>query len=500
MWRIPAAQRGDTRRIGRLRVRWPAALSPPPEPLWRSAAEDALRTASTSERSRVVLVRHIGVVLPWRAGEAGPRALHPAFERALQAAIREAVPARAAGAGQAGAVWFADWNDAIGWRLEHAITGEPTPPWIEAALASQEILPATWRMSPRRGASTHAMFDAWMADPACAVAAAHWALQRLAADPRRMTPWLAIVAQAWGLAGPAGPVSAAARAATAEAAEPAAPDDQRVPSSLVAPIAEVLRHMVAVHCSAWPEAARAVVRARADASRSGSRPDNPGVHEASARAVGLRFTLDALVLPRADRPRPGETPEPIEVAQAPSTGRPRDTTPAGPVPTDPSAVEASESLLHGGGEPTQLGGLGLLVNLLDRLAFGDWLAAQPAPDRRALAMAPFRCVLVRALRRDAAGETPWLDALEAPAGTSLSAAAGRAWLRRAARALRAASGPGLHALLHRPARMIVTPTHLDLIFDLARTDVAVRRAALDADPGWVPWFGRIVTFYYEAGA
>jgi hypothetical protein len=26
--------------------------------------------------------------------------------------------------------------------------------------------------------------------------------------------------------------------------------------------------------------------------------------------------------------------------------------------------------------------------------------------------------------------------------------------------------------------------------------LAVRRAGLDLDPGWVPWFGRVVGFHY----
>ena len=28
-------------------------------------------------------------------------------------------------------------------------------------------------------------------------------------------------------------------------------------------------------------------------------------------------------------------------------------------------------------------------------------------------------------------------------------------------------------------------------------DVAVRRAGLDTDPGWVPWLGTVVMFRYE---
>ena len=59
----------------------------------------------------------------------------------------------------------------------------------------------------------------------------------------------------------------------------------------------------------------------------------------------------------------------------------------------------------------------------------------------------------------------------------------------------------LRALIHRPGRVVLTATHWDVIFDLNQIDLRLRRVALDTDPGWVGWLGRVVQFHYHrAGA
>jgi hypothetical protein len=70
--------------------------------------------------------------------------------------------------------------------------------------------------------------------------------------------------------------------------------------------------------------------------------------------------------------------------------------------------------------------------------------------------------------------------------------AARRWTRRAARI-------GLATLLRRPARVLFTRTHVDLLLDHHDADLRVRRAALDVDPGWVPWLGRVVQIHYLYG-
>lgn len=69
----------------------------------------------------------------------------------------------------------------------------------------------------------------------------------------------------------------------------------------------------------------------------------------------------------------------------------------------------------------------------------------------------------------------------------------RRWLRRCARI-------GVADVVLRPATLAVTRTHVDLGFDLDRVDLRIRRVGLDLDPGWLPWFGRVVSFHYGPGA
>jgi len=52
-------------------------------------------------------------------------------------------------------------------------------------------------------------------------------------------------------------------------------------------------------------------------------------------------------------------------------------------------------------------------------------------------------------------------------------------------------------VLLRPGHIWMTPTHVDLKMDLAQAASIVRRAGLDADPGWVPELGRVIKFHFE---
>lgn len=75
-----------------------------------------------------------------------------------------------------------------------------------------------------------------------------------------------------------------------------------------------------------------------------------------------------------------------------------------------------------------------------------------------------------------------------------------AWRHALARAL-AAIDPALTlaAVVARPGAVLHTRTGVDVIFDLADADLAIRRPALDVDPGWLPWLGRVVHYHYLVG-
>lgn len=68
----------------------------------------------------------------------------------------------------------------------------------------------------------------------------------------------------------------------------------------------------------------------------------------------------------------------------------------------------------------------------------------------------------------------------------------RRWCRRYARV-------GLRDLVCRSGRVSATSTHVDAVFDHRQADIRVRKAGLDLDPGWIPWFGRVVSFHYQYG-
>jgi hypothetical protein len=51
-------------------------------------------------------------------------------------------------------------------------------------------------------------------------------------------------------------------------------------------------------------------------------------------------------------------------------------------------------------------------------------------------------------------------------------------------------------IAQRPALVSATPTHVDLVLPASTIALSVRRWALDTDPGWVPWLGRVIAFHY----
>jgi hypothetical protein len=123
----------------------------------------------------------------------------------------------------------------------------------------------------------------------------------------------------------------------------------------------------------------------------------------------------------------------------------------------------------------------LLCDGTGRLPLASWAAPAPAAVR-ALAGAHHldrRRQHSNAFLNEPAIVTAWVTAT-------------RRWCRRYAHA-------GLHRVVCRPARVRTTATHVDVSFDHRDADASMRRAGLDIDPGWVPWFSRVVQFHYVYG-
>ncbi|HNC95701.1 MAG TPA: hypothetical protein PKW90_06230, partial [Myxococcota bacterium] len=55
-------------------------------------------------------------------------------------------------------------------------------------------------------------------------------------------------------------------------------------------------------------------------------------------------------------------------------------------------------------------------------------------------------------------------------------------------------------LVQRKALFSCTPTHLDLVLPVKEAEIPLRRWALDTDPGWVPYLGRVIATHYLENA
>ena len=142
-------------------------------------------------------------------------------------------------------------------------------------------------------------------------------------------------------------------------------------------------------------------------------------------------------------------------------------------------------------EHTRGGGLLFLLNVMTRLGFGDWLDRGGGPPDLAL-----HVLAAIATRLRIADADPLWHLLESrqplPPGRASAATAWAQALRRRLRRARL----DLRAVAVRDAQLWQTGTHADVRFALQQGDIRLRRAGLDIDPGWVPWFGRVVRFHY----
>jgi len=107
----------------------------------------------------------------------------------------------------------------------------------------------------------------------------------------------------------------------------------------------------------------------------------------------------------------------------------------------------------------------------------------------------------RATRR-AAASIPWMPPSVLPAKCPprlgrWAAAVAPAIRRRLLLALGADRDDAIIDMLAVQGRLFVTPSHIDLVMKLDRVDLALRRAGLDRDPGWLPAYGRVVCFHFE---
>jgi hypothetical protein len=156
---------------------------------------------------------------------------------------------------------------------------------------------------------------------------------------------------------------------------------------------------------------------------------------------------------------------------------------------------------------TELGGLFYLLNVAIALGcYGDFTA--PRYRNLEVSIWDFVDVVGRALLRRHIDDPVWV-LIAGLAGREPGEAPDRHTVRRV-RPLVAAARSRLVAalgcrtrtalvrmvLLHR-ARVLSTPTHLDIVFSLAKLPIEIRMSGLDRDPGWIPAADRIVAFHFD---
>lgn len=487
----------------------------------RFAVEDALRTADFGDCGRLIVVRRLRLpALPPRAGSA---LVARALETAWRALVTRAVAASHPAAPAADAVYFGARADArLAW-LERAVSGGDATAWHWPA-ALPELAPVAVG-SDAPAAAVCAVVEALLQEAGAAplVAALRaWpdrtvaALARqLSADlNRRLLQTIApAAAERPRAAAPAAPapareVAAALPAASARTVQRLR-DQAPLPASAAIWIAALwmapsvatahtnaaqLRDIVArAGVSLGPFADDAVLGMQEPRAADGAAPPSgqPSVADRAEAALPRPTGAEPAAIPAPPAPR---RPPPQRLESGLRSEPAAATQPARAAPALPWLVDA---------QATAHGGLLCLLNVLQALRFEEGLAQQAPPLRL-----PFvHALLAQALRdAGAAADDPqhaWLAL--SPTDASLVAAveaqrALREWRWRLRRVLRRRVGIDLLALVRRDAWVSATATHVDVVFPLDAVDLRLRRHGLDSDPGWVPWFGRIVAFHFVAAA
>jgi hypothetical protein len=138
-------------------------------------------------------------------------------------------------------------------------------------------------------------------------------------------------------------------------------------------------------------------------------------------------------------------------------------------------------------------GLWLLVGPFEHMRLGAWLAARPD-----LAAAGFGRALLRHIaQRHRVGDDDAVFALLPEPVVGLDPASLAAWRIGLDRWLRRQTCRRLADLVHRPGWLATSDAALRVRFRLDQADIALRRRALDVDPGWVDWLGLEVTYAYR---
>jgi hypothetical protein len=501
--------------------------------------EDALRTASLPEAgpSRVLLIRRlpVGVI----RAHLPPSSLALTLERVVRQLAVSAVHAGDASAPHQESVFFRDDAEPPVLLAGRLARGEPVTAWFWP-LAVQGFHPTLPRDEALRLALSAALQSS--AGPAAAVRLveslhARSGLDALLGALRQHEGPAVLHAFGGAPAGPAQPPGTPAepletelksfslRAVVARWGGTWGAGDAR--SVWLAAVALVMEHPGRLADPRLFERATRLVHGLLSSPSEAAAQEAPGVpasglaaeHEASSPIPSAEPPAPALTSLAAQEP--SELPTDMaSAASAPEAGTASLDAPAaspgalasspapGSLARDTGDMDAAPEHTAAPGPawpeaplPTVAGGLLFLVPVLERLGFPALLDAQPAllelnlPER-------FLAFAAGRLGAPATDASRVLFSTAEPPPEDLGYDVDRVlrglllavqwWCHRRARI-------GLRRLVHRPARIMATRTHVDVLFDIQQADLRVRGAGLDLDPGWVPWLGRVVRFHYLHG-
>lgn len=495
----------------------------------RHVLEDALATADFGDCGRLVLVRRLQLqALP---PHAGPVLMARALEAAWRALAAHALPHHHPQAAQAPAVFFASRFEArLAW-LRRVTRGQAVDAWFwpaalpelaplapaeqaieqvvvllreEAPDAARQAL-TTWpdgELIALAQALSPATLDAWRPQLHTEPAAPTPLETRAATNPTAPTGETASAVRA--IARRLQPASAATPEATAWlAALWLAPALQRLPtpaevaqvlalqpSRATDPDARVAASMSATAEPAPPPAARPPAPAFSVLTEDARPPHAPGTPSAHPGVPHQHptSTPPAATHPAEPSAQHTSAPEP-HTATPPTASRPHRFSTPGALPWLADAPASAHA------------GLLLLLNVLQALRFDAWLRAQPADAQR-----PFVHALLGQLLDlcGAPAQDPQraglvltdTDQRALTAGSAPLAQALRPWRVKLRRTLRRHTGLDLQDVVVRPGWFSASATHIDVVYPLDEVALPLRRLGLDADPGWVPWFGHIVAFHF----
>ena len=440
------------RSVGRLHLRAADAVQARRGAL---CIEDALRCASLpGAGASLLLVRRLAL---GRVDPAAPsHTIALTIERYVRGLSLRWWHGADDAAARADAVWFADRSQALASLALRAADGRSTGAWYWARLLPPDLAPA-------------------LHSGAALLPAVLLALSREPAARAALPVLVVALLQRWPpgrLADAVGPVVGAALLHNA---------------GIVATQARWIERLVELAPTATTtdtDTATATEAAPVSAERAGVEPSMTA-SPAGADALPPRHPPANLTQPAGTAARLGADQATHDALAAPLAGRRAGTARLPPALPFEATV------------PTAAGGCLFLLPLLDSLGFAAWNETADPDQRRAIAVRLLRQALQRlqvpaddAMQRLLAlqpGEPP-----DEPANTLAAH-----WLDTCRRTLRRQLGIGLASLVLRPAQLAATRSHIDVFFALNATDLRVRRHGLDVNPGWLPWFGRVVAFHFD---